>query len=72
MLEDLSIEKGIEIQTSQLEKWGTLLKEEVYNDLKTWATSTNNEAKTGYNIKRGNDLDNYIGNYHYYKEGRLK
>jgi hypothetical protein len=72
MIEYLSVEKGIDIQTSQLEKWGTLLKEEVYNDLKVWATSTNIEAKTGFDIRRGNDLDNYIGNYHHFKEGRLK
>lgn len=72
MKNELSVEQGIEIQTFHLEKWKTVLKEEVFQDLKTWATSTNNEAKTGYDIRRGNDLDNYIGNYHHYKEGRLK
>jgi hypothetical protein len=72
MKEEFTIEQGIEVQTRQLEQWEKLLKEEVYNDLKAWAVSTNSEAKTGFSIRRGNDLDNYIGNYHYYKEGRLK
>jgi hypothetical protein len=68
---ELSVESGIEIQATHLEKWEQVLKSEVFEDLKAWATSTNNEAKTGYDIRRGNTLDNYIGNYQYYKEGKL-
>ena len=68
---ELSVESGIEIQADQLKKWEQILKSEVFEDLKAWATSTNNEAKTGYDIRRGNALDNYIGNYQYYKEGKL-
>jgi len=72
MEEEFTVECGIEVQTAHLNKWKKVLKNKVHKDLVTWAISTNGEAKTGYDIKRGNDLDNYIGNYHYHKKGILK
>jgi hypothetical protein len=72
MLENFTVELGIEVQTRQLKQWKKLLKKSVFEDLKIWATSTNSEAIDGTYIRRGNDLDNYIGNYHHYKSGRLK
>jgi hypothetical protein len=72
MLEEFTVEQGIEVQTAHLKNWKKLLKKSVFEDLKAWATSTNNEAQDGYSIRRGNTLDNYLGNYHHYKKGKLK
>jgi hypothetical protein len=60
---ELSVEEGIAIQDRHLEGWKTILKEEVYEALEEYAKRTNHEARTGYDIRRGNVLDNYIGNY---------
>ena len=35
----------------------------MYEELVKWAISNNGEAKTGYDIRRGHMLDNWIGNY---------
>jgi len=59
----MTIAKGIQIQNEHLQKWKTILKEEVYEKLALWTMETNLEAKTGYDIRRGYMLDNWIGNY---------
>ena len=58
----MTVEKGIQIQQEHLQQWKTLLKPEVYDKLEKWATLTNNEARTGYEIRRGTDLSNYVQN----------
>jgi hypothetical protein len=63
MNQELSVEQGIQIQNEHLQEWKIILKENVYEELVKWATSTNGEAKTGYDIRRGSKLDNWIGNY---------
>ena len=58
----MTVEQGIKIQQEHLQQWGTVLKQEVYDKLEKWATLTNNEARTGYEIRRGTDLSNYVQN----------
>lgn len=58
----MTVEQGIKIQQEHLQQWETVLKPEVYDKLEKWATSTNNEARTGYEIRRGTDLSSYIQN----------
>lgn len=59
---ELSIERGIAIQDSQLKEWESVLLPEVAKKLREWAESTNSQAKTGYGIRRGQDLGTYIQN----------
>ena len=58
----MTVEKGIQIQQEHLQQWKTVLKPEVYDKLEKWALLTNNEARTGYEIRRGTDLSNYVQN----------
>ena len=58
----MTVEQGIKIQQEHLQQWKTVLKPEVYDKLEKWATLTNNEARTGYEIRRGTDLSNYVQN----------
>ena len=64
--QDFTVEMAIEIQKEHLAKWKRLLKSRVYLDLEKWATENNHLAVTGYEIKRGTDLDNFIHNYGVY------
>jgi hypothetical protein len=58
----MTVEGGIQIQQEHLQQWKTVLKPEVYDKLEKWATLTNNKARTGYEIRRGTDLSNYVQN----------
>lgn len=60
---ELEIQKGIDIQTEQLGRWKQVLKPEVFENLKAWATEKNHEKASGYDVVRGSSLDNYIANY---------
>jgi hypothetical protein len=62
---ELSVEKGIKIQNEHLTRWKTVLSEKVYNELVEWATSTNGEAMDGMDIRRGNDLINWVEDHSY-------
>jgi len=62
-MQELSVEKGIEIQTEQLARWKTKLKTKVYNALVERALRDNHNAKSGYDIFRGTDLDFFVANY---------
>lgn len=66
MRTELTVNQGIEIQTEQLKKWEFLLKPEVFKYVQEKATENNVNAKTGYDICRGSDIDNIVGNYFYY------
>jgi hypothetical protein len=67
MNQELSVAKGIQIQQQHLSEWKRVLKEEVYNKLALWAMEMNLEAINGYDIRRGVELDNWIGNYSRFK-----
>lgn len=58
-----TVEEGLKIQAEHLTQWETILIPEVYEALEEYAKRKNNEAKTGYDICRGSDLDFYINNY---------
>ena len=62
---ELPVEMGIKIQTEQLDGWKTVLQPHVYEALVKYATQDNNKTKSGYDICRGVDLDEFIGNYIY-------
>lgn len=62
IMKDFSIESGIAIQNSHLKEWESVLLPEVAKKLREWAESTNSEAKSGYDIKRGQELTTYIQN----------
>jgi hypothetical protein len=53
----------IEIQTSQLQDWKEVLKEEVFIILEKWATKDNDSIKDWMQILRGDTLNNYIRNF---------
>ena len=59
-MKGLSIERGIAIQNSHLKEWESVLLPEVSRKLREWAESTNPQAKSGYDITRGQDLGIYI------------
>jgi hypothetical protein len=63
----MTVEQGIQIQNEQLADWKKVLKEEVYRELALWTMEKNLEANTGYDIRRGVELDNWIGNYSRFK-----
>jgi len=63
MERQFEVQQGLDIQARQLEGWKSILKDEVYEALHEYATRNNGEAKTGWDIRRGSDLDNYISNY---------
>lgn len=58
-----TVEKGIEIQTRQLNEWKKILKKGVYEELVKYATEKNHEAKNGWEIRRGSDLNNFVANF---------
>ena len=57
--------EGIAIQTVQLNKWKKVLKPEVFEKLKAFAVKNNDNARNGFDITRGDDLNNFIVNYSY-------
>jgi len=72
MNQELSVERGIEIQNEHLQKWKTILKEEVYRELALWTMEKNLEANTGYDIRRGSDLSTWVQNYSIDKINQIK
>lgn len=60
---EFTVDKGLKIQEEQLNGWKTILIEEVYLSLEEYIKRENSIAKTGYDIKRGIDFNNYIVNY---------
>lgn len=63
MEKEFTLQHGLKIQDEQLAGWKLILLPEVYEALHEYATRKNHEAKTGYDVRRGTDLDNYVGNY---------
>ena len=62
---ELSVEKGIEIQQRHLARWKAVLKTKVYNELVEWATSTNGEAIDGFDVRRGDNLTEWVKSRYY-------
>ena len=60
---EFKIVDGIEIQKEHLAGWKTILIPEVYEALEEYATRNNETARSGYSIRRGTELSNYIQNY---------
>ena len=61
-MEDFTIEQGLQVQTIQLNKWKSLLKSKVFEKLKKEVTKDNHLAKDGFDIVRGNSIDNILIN----------
>lgn len=66
--QELSVERGIEIQSQHLAEWKQLLLPEVYEWLEKKAVKDNHLAKDGFAIRRGSDLSCDVRNYLYYKK----
>lgn len=67
--EEFTVQDGIKVQTGQLEQWAKVLKPEIFESLVIHATAKNHEAKDGYQIARGNDLDMMV---HWMMSGHLE
>ena len=61
-MEDFTIEQGLQVQTIQLNEWKSLLKSKVFEKLKKEVTKDNHLAKDGFDIVRGNSIDNILIN----------
>lgn len=62
-----TVEMGLNVQNTDLAFWKTVLKDEVYTDLETWAKSNNIIAKDGYGIRRGDALKYHVLGYEKFK-----
>lgn len=60
---DYTVQRGIETQSRNLQRWQTILKPSVYEALKKYATENNETATDGYDIRRGFELSNWVDNY---------
>lgn len=65
---EFPLDEGLVIQESQLEGWKKVLLPEVFEKVKNEITKDNLSAITGYDLKRGSDIDDTI---HRIIEGRL-
>ena len=65
---EFPLDEGLVIQESQLEGWKKVLLPEVFEKVKNEITKDNVSAITGYDLKRGSDIDDTI---HRIIEGRL-
>lgn len=60
-----TVQDGIDIQTANLAFWRAVLNDEAYNLLKMKCEAENAALPpdaTGYDVFRGQDLDNYLQN----------
>ena len=58
-----TLEQGKSVQERNLIEWKTVLTSEAYNILVKYCEKHNETAQDGWDIKRGNDLTIFIGNY---------
>jgi hypothetical protein len=63
MRPEFTVEEGLKIQAEHLTQWKTILIPEVYEALEEYTKRNNDKAQTGYDVRRGCDLDFYINNY---------
>jgi hypothetical protein len=59
----MHVEVGIQYQQEHLADWERKLKPHVFAALKKWAESTNSSAVSGYDIRRGDQLYEFVANY---------
>ena len=55
-------EQAIAIQQKHLKLWKKRLKTKYFIKLKEWAESTNDEIENGYQIRRGQNLTEFVFN----------
>lgn len=61
-VEALSVIRAYKIQQNDLARWDKVLKAEIAQKLREWAESTNDVALYGYQVRRGQDLYEYLVN----------
>lgn len=62
-----NLEMGISVQTEQLAEWSYILNDFAYTALKEKCEETNRDLRNegcddGYQVFRGNEMNNFIGN----------
>jgi hypothetical protein len=68
MNKEFNLESGIKVQKSQLEEWSYILNDFAYNELVAKCEKKNQELREkgsndGYQVFRGNEMDNFIKNF---------
>ncbi len=64
-LHTFSRDDGLKVQTDQLRQWRAVLNDTAYNALVQWVEEQNKKLPkdaNGYDVTRGTDLNNFIGN----------
>ncbi len=63
----LTLQEGLDIQSKHLKEWETILKSEVFKRLEDYIKIVNlgldKNKHDGYNVWRGNTIDNLVANY---------
>lgn len=62
-MREFTIEDAINIQTEQLALWEKHLVASTFNAIKARTIRDNDKARSVSDIKRGSDIDNFIGNF---------
>ena len=63
MKAEFTLENAIEIQSEQIERWGSVLNTEAYNKLLKEVLKCNAKGyKSPYDVFRGGDIDMFIHN----------
>lgn len=58
-----TVQQGFNVQIQQLNEWKSILKPEKYDQLLRWIDGCNmSPMKSGYEVVRGTDIDNWIMN----------
>lgn len=63
MKSELTLIEGLKIQAEQLAVWKTKLVPELYEALVIYANTDKENWSDGFDVKRGNTLDNFIANW---------
>lgn len=58
----LTIARAIEIQQEHLAQWKTVLQPDAFAALKQWTEERNEIEANPHELRRGNDLSNFVGN----------
>jgi len=68
---DFSVNDAIKIQQEQLQRWSTVLKPDIYNELKRLIDAKTARERSGYksghDVFRGTDIEQAIVNWFIYK-----
>lgn len=58
-----TVDRGLEVQATQLAEWERILKPELYELLQEHIADCNSkQMETGYNVFRGSEIDNWVHN----------